>query len=333
MDVTAVTASGTPKHGFDVFRRGWEAQTGEAYPAPRFTPGRRGDFRISARAVKAHDSVIADVRSESMIGTNGGFGAGADSAGVGGADRGASPPRDDQVLMHVVRENAWRFSRRRDGELIVPAGNFMVQRTGPPTFEVARHTAASVLIVPASDLGPLIRDRLIAGPAASAEMRLLLAHVNLVHESVQDLTPAGVQAAHNALIELLKGVLRQRADGTEPQLAHALARSAQDLVDSRLADPDLSPQMLARELGVSVRTLHRAFAATEETVGGCIRRRRLERARRELLAATGRPSISDLAAHWQFADSSHFIRAFKRQYGRTPAEFARGSGDTKPSTP
>ena len=31
----------------------------------------------------------------------------------------------------------------------------------------------------------------------------------------------------------------------------------------------------------------------------------------------------ELAAHWQFADSSHFIRAFKKHYGRTPTDYAR----------
>ncbi|GAA3773232.1 helix-turn-helix domain-containing protein [Streptomyces coacervatus] len=311
-----VTAPGNPRHGFDVFRSGWEAQVGEAYPAPAFAPGSTGDFRISARAVKAHESVIADVHSESLIGTN----------------EGVSPQRDDQVLMHVVRRHAWSFTRRRDGELTVAAGHFMLQRSGPPTFEVARHTSAKVLILPASALGPLTAERLITGSAASAEMRLLLAHVNLVGETVQDLTPAGAQAAQHALIELVKGVLRQQADGTEQRLGHALVRAAKDLADSRLTDPGLSPSVLARELSVSVRTLHRAFAAAEETVSGHIRRSRLERARLELLAPAGRPGISELAAHWQFADSSHFIRAFKSQYGLTPAEFARTSGGAEPGT-
>jgi AraC family transcriptional regulator, positive regulator of tynA and feaB len=36
-------------------------------------------------------------------------------------------------------------------------------------------------------------------------------------------------------------------------------------------------------------------------------------------------NVSDLAAHWQFADSSHFIRAFKKHYGRTPTEYARST--------
>jgi AraC-like DNA-binding protein len=51
-----------------------------------------------------------------------------------------------------------------------------------------------------------------------------------------------------------------------------------------------------------------------------IRQRRLEEARLALTAPSGRLSVSDLAAHWQFADSSHFIRAFKKLYGRTPTD-------------
>ncbi|MFF3248853.1 hypothetical protein ACFYWY_35165 [Streptomyces sp. NPDC002870] len=115
-----------------------------------------------------------------------------------------------------------------------------------------------------------------------------MAHVKLVGQTFDGLTPSGAQAAHNALIELVKGVLRQKVDGTEPRLALTLAQAAKDLVDSRLADPDLSPSMLARELNVSVRTLHRAFAAAEETIAGYIRRSRLEQARLDLV--TPKPS-------------------------------------------
>ncbi|WP_425587683.1 helix-turn-helix domain-containing protein [Streptomyces plumbiresistens] len=43
---------------------------------------------------------------------------------------------------------------------------------------------------------------------------------------------------------------------------------------------------MARELNVSVRTLHRAFAAAGESVNGYIRRRRLEEARLELASGT-----------------------------------------------
>ncbi|MBD0694080.1 helix-turn-helix domain-containing protein [Streptomyces sp. CBMA123] len=305
-----VRASSAPGQGYDRFRHGWEDQIGGPYPAPAFTPGATGDFRISARAVLAHESVLADVRSESLIGTNG-----------SALDQG-----DDLLLLHAVTSNAWEFTRQQSGRLTVPAGGFALQRSGPPTFEAARRARATVVILPARTLGPLIGDRLITGSSAAPEARLLLGHVRLVARSAPDLSPNGAQAAHLALVELIRGVLRQQPDATEAAHAPALAQAARDLADTRLADPELSPALLARELNVSVRTLHRAFAGAEETVAGYIRRRRLEHARSALLLATGRPSISELAAYWQFADSSHFSRAFKRHYGQSPAEFARASG-------
>ncbi|MEU9186461.1 helix-turn-helix domain-containing protein [Streptomyces sp. NPDC048484] len=220
------------------------------------------------------------------------------------------------------------------GEVTVPAGQFIARHNGPPVrFEVAPRTTAKVLILPASQLRPLIGDRAVVGPADSAEVRLLTAHAKIVNAMLNDLTAAGVQAARNALIELVKGVLLQAFDDKEPRLAPALAQAAKDLADSRLTDPDLSPSGLARELKVSVRTLHRAFAAAEESVTGYVRRRRLEQARLELEAEAGRPNISELAAHWRFADSSHFIRVFKKQYGQTPTQFVRSIRRKAPESP
>ncbi|MFL4909938.1 helix-turn-helix transcriptional regulator [Streptomyces sp. MMS24-I2-30] len=84
--------------------------------------------------------------------------------------------------------------------------------------------------------------------------------------------------------------------------------------------------MPAGELDVSVRTLHRAFAASGESPTTCMRRRRPEEARLALTAPSGRLSVSESAAHWQFADTSRFTRSFKKHYGRTPTAYARSAG-------
>jgi AraC family transcriptional regulator, positive regulator of tynA and feaB len=89
-------------------------------------------------------------------------------------------------------------------------------------------------------------------------------------------------------------------DDMEPLLAPALAQAAKDLADSR-------------------------FTITGESVTTYIRQRRLEEARLALTSPAGRLSVSDLAAHWQFADSSHFIRTFKKHYGQTPTDHARST--------
>ncbi|MFH8765476.1 helix-turn-helix domain-containing protein [Streptomyces althioticus] len=84
-----------------------------------------------------------------------------------------------------------------------------------------------------------------------------------------------------------------------------------------------SPATAAAHLHVPVRTLRRAFAGADESFSVYVRRRRLEEAARALAASGARLSVSEAAARRHLTDSSHFIRAFEKRYGTTPARFAR----------
>ena len=301
---------GGVSRAFDAFRRGWEREFGEGVPLPTFSSATIGDFRVKSRAVRVDDVAITDLRGASTIRTDGPLGG-----------------PEDVVRLYVVKQGAWTLGGPHDrGERTISAGQFLLKHVGRPShFETVPNTSAQVLVLPAAVLKPLLGGRMIAGPADSAEMRLLTAHTNMVYLTMPDLAPAGVQAAHSTLIELTKAVARRRFDDAGPLLTPALVQAAKDLAERRLADPELSAATLARELHVSVRTLQRAFTAAGETVISHIRQRRLEEARLALAAPAGRVSVSELAAHWQFADSSHFIRTFKKQYGRTPADYARAN--------
>lgn len=305
------TVPGAGPRGFDAFRRGWETQIGHGFPMPAFSPATTADFRLKGRVTRVRDVAITDAHGASALRT-------ADNPGG----------EEDQVRMVIVRRGAWTLGTLPDSdEHTISAGQFLLRHAGRVSqFETAPHTTTKLLSLPSATLKPLIRNRIITGSADSAEVRLLAAHTNMVHATMADLGPAGVHAAHSTLIELAKAVAKGRFDDVEPRLAPALAQAAKDLANSRLADPELSPTMLARQLNVSVRTLQRAFAAAGESVTAYIRQRRLEEARLALTAPAGRLSVTELAAHWHFADSSHFIRAFKKHYGQTPTEYARSTG-------
>lgn len=47
-----------------------------------------------------------------------------------------------------------------------------------------------------------------------------------------------------------------------------------------------------------------------------LRGRRLEGARTDLKATS--LTVSEIAARWHFADSSHFVKAYKKRFGETP---------------
>ena len=104
--------------------------------------------------------------------------------------------------------------------------------------------------------------------------------------------------------------------------AQDLVSRARRLLQASLDRFGLTAPCVARELGVSVRTLHRAFAAQSTSLALDLRRLRLAHAAR-LLAQPRLVSVTvvELGRRSGFADGSHFVREFQRQYGVTPARW------------
>ncbi|GIJ71065.1 helix-turn-helix domain-containing protein [Virgisporangium ochraceum] len=97
-------------------------------------------------------------------------------------------------------------------------------------------------------------------------------------------------------------------------------RAALTDIAEHLADDDLSPAATARRLGISVRSLHGLFAGRERSYAGTVRRMRLELALRTLRdPGLGHLRVVDIAAEAGFGDVASFHRAFRREFGRTPA--------------
>jgi AraC-like DNA-binding protein len=105
--------------------------------------------------------------------------------------------------------------------------------------------------------------------------------------------------------------------------ASALTEAAHRFVDGELDRRTLTPDQVARALNVSPRTLHRAFALQGEPLMAYARRRRLERALADLTRPEPGLTVTEAAARWGFADSSHLTRACRRQYGLTPTQYMR----------
>jgi AraC-like DNA-binding protein len=93
-------------------------------------------------------------------------------------------------------------------------------------------------------------------------------------------------------------------------------------IERRLGDPDLSPAAIAAAHHVSRRYLYKLFETQPTGVAGHIRRRRLERCRRDLLdpALRARP-VNAIAARWGMPDPAHFSRSFRSAYRISPAEY------------
>jgi AraC-like DNA-binding protein len=92
-------------------------------------------------------------------------------------------------------------------------------------------------------------------------------------------------------------------------------------IDQHLSS-ELTPDSIAAAQHVSVRYLHALFQRQDDTVGHCIRRRRLDRIRRDLTD----PDLAHLPAHavaarWGLPNRSHFGKLFRNEFGLSPHEF------------
>jgi AraC family transcriptional regulator len=120
-------------------------------------------------------------------------------------------------------------------------------------------------------------------------------------------------------LELLASAIR--LDGLSRHLRPRWLAAAVELIESEPA-ADLRLGEVARQAGVSAGHLARTFRATfGRSVGSYARERRLARAAN--LLREGELSLAEIGATVGFCDQAHFTRAFKTQFGVTPAAFRR----------
>lgn len=162
------------------------------------------------------------------------------------------------------------------------------------------------------------------GPAAlfSSFVRKLPRHL----DDTDDGTRAQLGSTVLDLLAVaLAGALDQRApSGTKQRV---LVQQTLAFIESRLADPALSPRTIADAHHISVRYLHKLFEMQGMTVAGRIRDRRLDRSRRDLLdPAFYDVPVSAIGARWGYPDPAAFSRAFRAAYGLPPGEYRRSFG-------
>ncbi len=103
-----------------------------------------------------------------------------------------------------------------------------------------------------------------------------------------------------------------------------VVKAATELIWQRLAEPAVTAAVIAQQMGLSSRTLHRYFAAEGLTFAHVQRKIRMDHAAG--LLAQKRLSNLDMSAigiHCGVSDASNFVREFRRVYGCTPAKWRK----------
>ena len=148
--------------------------------------------------------------------------------------------------------------------------------------------------------------------------------LGLLAEHADSLGPTA-SAVSNQALDLFAATVASSVGESQPRLSCArvfVLTQLRGIIEQRLTETDLSPQLVARAAGVSVRYANAILAEEDTSLAQLIQTRRLERCRQALAdpAQAQRP-ISDIASRWGFADMTHFARRFRRAYGVLPSAY------------
>lgn len=216
---------------------------------------------------------------------------------------------------------------------ILGPGDATIYNTARPysfTFDTEIKNLGVVMPHAALSLSPRLVDELTARrldgelPATGASLNAISEYERGIRSMPASVRPR-VQRTILDLFETLCLSHSSPPDGRSGEHA-ALWSSVVEYIDAHLSDPDLNPARIAAENYLSLRSLHSLGAEAGTTVAGCLRQRRLEACRVDLVDPTlAHLSAADIGARRGLANPPHFTTLFRRAYGTTPAAYRRAA--------
>lgn len=208
--------------------------------------------------------------------------------------------------------------------VLAPGDITLIDAARPSEFEYGEGSRQLSLILPREVVERSLRFSSVRSCARIAAHTpvAVLAH-GLVRESARQegLSLAESEATLDALVSLLRPVL---AGGDSDDDPHArLFRRAQAFIERHICEAELCPELIAREIGVSLRGLYRLFARHQLVVAQYIRNRRLDLCAEALRHGGGELKLSALGYDFGFSDASYFSSAFKARFGVSPGEYRK----------
>ncbi|ANY25121.1 MULTISPECIES: AraC family transcriptional regulator [Gordonia] len=237
-----------------------------------------------------------------------------------------SDPADDYLLC-LITQGAATISQGEHTGLLQHGAFGIIDATAPFVVSGATEFEQIVVRAPRGQLAARATYDVIddaTGRAIAVDSgigRLVSSFLVDVAAQVQGISVSSSGTVASAVLDMVAGaVTEQISHRTATDRIHAAdLRAVQNAMADHLHDPDHTIALVAAEVGMSMRYVHKLFSTTGTTPRAWLYARRLDRAR-ALLAQTDL-CVADICAQVGFRDASHFSRAFSRTFGVSPSRY------------
>jgi AraC-like DNA-binding protein len=232
----------------------------------------------------------------------------------------------DALLLFTASEGRQIIETDHEAVTLRPGG-FVIMTTRTSARIVVPETLAKRTVrIPLSalsayDIGRGLPECVFLDNAHNPLAGLAHDYVAGLGAQIDQMSPTEVEGARNALLVLVAGMIRasQGSEAGETDFLPLLRHRMETWIIEHLMFGAIRVRDLAQAHNVASRTVHRAFAATGDTVGAVVRSHRIAAARDDLITTAS--SISTIAHRWGFCDASHLGREFRREYSMSPGDF------------
>lgn len=210
---------------------------------------------------------------------------------------------------------------------VVTAGSLMVSDTDMPYRATPHHRDGfqfQALKIPFAGNADLAHSAHALTPAPLPGSHFVTTLIQSIFDTlfVKEIPLGDAQQAvkHIAQLALLaRGRAAPRTDESREALREGYLHVANRLIVSNMHRADLSPDMVATALGISVRKLHLLFEPTGTSFSRTMMTLRLTEARSRLALEPG-TRVADIAFACGFDSLATFYRAFRQAYNMTPGD-------------
>lgn len=274
----------------------------------------------------------ADPVSDGFVGSIekvGGSGLNMSRVYVSGADLYRTP----KEIRESGRPDVFCVFQRQGKSFVEQAGNCSTLESGdivlidsalPFRFSYPQAAQQISLILPRHIVERVLSlSRIEVGVKIAADSHLANFASRLVMEAShhQNLASEEGAAIVDSLIALIKPSVLKGVSGADPQ--ERIFCDASEFVKANIGLQELTAEVVARSIGVSVRSLYRTFSHRSTTLSEFVKMQRLEMCAESIRVHRGKVNLTETAYRYGFCSPSNFSTAFKEQFGMTPSHFKR----------